>query len=64
MTPLDWLHAQHPAALVLWTLALLLVAFALADTPLLGLDPATLAILAAVFAALTATYQGRADDTG
>jgi hypothetical protein len=47
---------QTPQAVVLWALTVLLVGFALADIPLFGLDPAMMAVLAAVFAALTAVY--------
>lgn len=56
MTLREWISDQPTPALVLWIAAILFVGFALADIPLLGLDPATLAVLAAVFAASTAVY--------
>jgi hypothetical protein len=43
----------------LWTLAAVCVGFALVDAGVLGFDPATLAIIAAVFAASTAAYTER-----
>jgi hypothetical protein len=52
----DWLRSGRLQYATLWALAVLFVAFALAGRPVLGFDPATLALLAAVFAASTAAY--------
>ncbi len=50
------LASGRPQYLTLWLLAITFLAAALLDVPLLGHDPATLAILAAVFAAVTTVY--------
>jgi len=41
-----------PSSVLLWTLAAVFVAAALAGVPILGFDPATLSMLAAVFSAV------------
>jgi hypothetical protein len=41
-----------PSSALLWTLAAVFVGAALADVSMLGFDPATLSILAAVFSAV------------
>lgn len=52
----DWLRSGRLQYATLWALAALFVGFAIAGRPLLGFDPTTLALLAAVFAASTAVY--------
>lgn len=61
-----WLRSGKPQLVVLWGLSVLFVALALADVVVLGLDPAMLAVLAAVFAAVTSAYTwgSNADETG
>lgn len=59
MTLRDLLRTGRLQYATLWALAVAFVAAALADVELLGLDPATLAMLATVFAASTATYARR-----
>ncbi|MFC4245751.1 hypothetical protein ACFOZ7_01825 [Natribaculum luteum] len=56
MTLRDHLQNQRPQYILLWALAVTFVVLALAGIPLFGLEPTMLAILAAVFAALTAEY--------
>ncbi len=56
MTLRDHLQNQRPQHILLWALVVTFVVLALAGIPLFGLEPATLAVLAAVFAALTAEY--------
>lgn len=61
--PLNWLNRQSPQSLLLWAAAVILVGLALADISLFGMDTSTMAIVAAVFAALTAVYHTGSSDT-
>lgn len=56
MTLWDRLKRQNPQALFLWAVAGICFGLGAAGIPLLGIDPAMLIILGAVFAALTAEY--------
>lgn len=58
MKPREHLRNGGLPYVVLWVLAVTFVALALADVPLLGIEPPMLAVLAAVFAASTATVKG------
>lgn len=59
----DWLKRQKPQALFLWAVAGICFGLGAAGIPLLGIDPEMLIILAAVFAALTAEYSRRTNNT-
>jgi hypothetical protein len=52
-----WWRTGRLQYLTLWALAVASVGLALADVTVLGFEPATLATLAAVFAASTASYE-------
>lgn len=54
--PITWLRKQRPQALLPLGIAVVLVALALADRSLLGLEPPMLAVIAAVFAATSSIY--------
>ena len=56
MKPIAWLTNLRPQSLLLLGLAVVLVGFALADRSLLGLETPMLAVLAAVFAAVSSVY--------
>lgn len=53
MKPISWLTDLRPQAQLLLGLAVVFVGFALAGRTLLGLEPPMLAVLAAVFAAVS-----------
>ena len=61
MTLQDWVRNRPPESIALWTVAAIFVGFALADVPLLGIEPDVLAVLAAFFAASTAVYDTRSN---
>lgn len=57
MKLIAWMKDLQPPTLLLLGLAVIFVGFALADRSILGLEPSMLAILAAVFAAVSSVYR-------
>mgnify|MGYP000657536965 CR=1 FL=1 len=47
----NWLRTHSPTTFILWSFAVGCVVLALTNTPLLGIEPLMLAVLATVFAA-------------
>ncbi|MFC6951870.1 hypothetical protein [Halorubellus litoreus] len=56
----DQLPGGRVQIVALWVLAVVFVVLAIANVPVLGIDPVSLAVLATVFAALTTTYNWNA----
>ncbi|MDZ7730901.1 MAG: hypothetical protein U5K37_08365 [Natrialbaceae archaeon] len=53
---MPYLWYDHPAGIAFFLVAAILVGFALMELPVLGLESSDLAIIAAVFAAVSSVY--------
>ncbi|WP_188979574.1 hypothetical protein [Halocalculus aciditolerans] len=58
----NWLRTHSLTTIALWSFAVGCIVLALTNTPLLGIEPLMLAVLATVFAATASSTAGRATD--